>query len=238
MFSLCNGIVNFATQSPGLAIGYTSAATLHYRCQNKIMAVLMVSLLLMLVIFYRDPAIKTGFSDNVIMGPCYGRVKEIQHDDNAQLVRIIIFLSPMDIHTQTMPVNGYVSDMMHDPTGRFELAYKVNKSRFNEKMTTTILSPKFGPVRVRQIAGKAVRRISNPNKCGKNVKCGEKLGMIKLGSRVDLEIPYMDGLVIDVKKGQYVNGSDTLIAHTTTTLSEVSFPYALNTPKYSDLYYT
>lgn len=197
----------------------------------------MISVLLMLIIFYRDPPIQTGFPDHVLMGPCYGTIKEIQYDDKTQIVRIIIFLSPFDVHTQTMPVNGFVSDMIYDPTGKFELAYKVNKSRFNEKMTTTIINPLFGSVRVRQIAGKAVRRISNPNKCNTHVQCGEKLGMIKLGSRVDIEIPYREGLEILVEKNQYIHGSNTLIAQLTLPMSHETFQYASLDPVDSDAYY-
>ena len=217
MLAICKGVVNLATQSPGLTLGYASAATVHYKYNNKRVAFTIVIIMVLLVIFYRDPIIKTGFPDHVIRGPCYGTVKDIEYDEDLNMYRIIIFLSPLDVHTQTMPCNGRVTDMVYDPNGRFDLAYKVNKSRFNEKMTTIIFSDYFGNVKVRQIAGKLVRRISNPNKVGMQVQCGEKLGMIKLSSRVDIEIPNVDGLEIDIKKNDYVWGSDTQLAHVETS---------------------
>ena len=226
MLAICKGLVNLGTQSPGLALSTSTSALVHYRYGGHVMALAMVTVLVLLVIFYRDPPIKTGFPDNVVMGPCYGRVKKIMRDAN--LYRIIIFLSPLDVHTQTMPVNGFVADATYDATGKFDLAYKVDKSRFNEKMTTTIVNPELGPVKVRQIAGKMVRRISNPNKKGKDVKCGEKLGMIKFGSRVDIEV-FAPGLVIDVKEGQYVHGSDTMIAHRLPMEVARSWPFTTHT---------
>jgi len=219
MFAICKGVVNLATQSPGLTLGYASAASVHYKYNNKRVAFTIIIILILLIIFYRDPLIKTGFPDHVIMGPCYGTIKDIEYDKELDIHRIIIFLSPFDVHTQTMPCNGYVTGMTYDPNGRFDLSYKVNKSRFNEKMTTIITSGWFGDVKVRQIAGKVVRRISNPNKVGKMVMCGEKLGMIKLSSRVDIEIPNVEGLSIDIKKDDYVWGSDTQLAHIETGVS-------------------
>lgn len=215
MLAIYNGVGNLVTQSPCIVASWTLAALITCDQHNKIISAILVVILVMLVLFYRDPAIKTGFPDSVIMSPCYGTVKDVHHDEKLNIYRIVIFLSPFDIHTQTMPANGYVSDMVYDANGRFELAYKINKSRYNEKIITTIVNPVVGEIKVRQIAGKFVRRIANIDKRGKKIMCGEKLGMIKFGSRVDLEVPCIRGLAINVKSGDYVNGSDTLIARIT-----------------------
>ena len=108
------------------------------------------------------------------------------------------------------PCNGRVVSVRYDATGKFELAYNETKSRENEKAIIT-LDTNIGIVKVYQIAGKLVRCIDTYNKEGDRVVSGNLIGMIKLGSRVDLILPNASHFQLKVKEGIRVNGSSTII---------------------------
>jgi phosphatidylserine decarboxylase len=95
-------------------------------------------------------------------------------------------------------------------TGKFELAYELNKSNENEKCIH-VINNKHGDFVVYQIAGFLVRRISYYDTLNKEYNSGEKLGLIHFGSRVDLIIPKADVFKLNVKEGDYVSGSESMI---------------------------
>jgi len=115
----------------------------------------------------------------------------------------------LDVHAQYVPMDGVVSGVEYDRTGRFSIAYTVDKSIHNEKMITTI-STSRGTIKVYQIAGMVTRHIVSYLSSAERVRRGEKLGMICLGSRVDLELPY--GVLIRVKAGDVIRGGRDVIA--------------------------
>jgi phosphatidylserine decarboxylase len=185
----------------------------YLRGNNKLIYFMLV-VLLFFIYFYREPSINThgeNIDDNMVLSPAYGVVKKIIYNNNN--IHIIIFLSINDIHIQYYPIRGKIKSIEYDPSGKYELAYELNKSSMNEKNITTII-PKAnigGNVIIKQIAGYLVRRISNVKKIiGSGVEPVEKMGMIKFGSRVDLIIPqqYFD---LKITEGQYVYGPDTII---------------------------
>ena len=166
-------------------------------------------ILLFLIFFYRDPYFKASYKDNIISSPSYGTIKSIiKTKDN---IHIIIFLGVLDVHIQYYPINGTVINHTYDPSGKFNLAFNLNKSKYNEKMITEI-DTKYGQVYVTQIAGYLVRRISCPNKIGQKVNATNKLGMIKFGSRVDLKIPAND-FNLSCKVGDKVFGGQTILGN-------------------------
>jgi phosphatidylserine decarboxylase len=162
--------------------------------------------ILSILFFYRKPTIDDKIlctSDDIILSPAYGTIEKIII--NKSTVHIIIFLSVFDIHYQYYPIKGYVIDQIHDMTGKYELAYELNKSSDNEKIITTI-NTKHGNIKVIQIAGKFVRRIvTTLQKINEYVLPGQELGMIKFGSRVDIIIPN-NNVKLLVKENEHVNG--------------------------------
>lgn len=122
---------------------------------------------------------------------------------------VAFFLSPLDEHYQYHPVGGKVQSVEYDATGRFELAFDLNKSVKNEKAIHTVRNDR-GVFVTTQIAGMIARRIEYHDKANDVVVAGQRLGVIHLGSRVDLELP-ADSFEFDVKVGDYVRGSNTLI---------------------------
>jgi len=205
---------------------------------------ILVLMLILLVLFFRKPNILLLENDNplTVRGPCFGKVLETKYNPENNTYSIAIFLSIFDIHWQLNPINGIIKDVKYDNTGKFELAFDLNKSRVNEKAITTYSLksndtieapsgsdfPKENPNKVRettflnreehilhlyQIAGKFARRIFTYVKPEQEVKKGEIMGLIAFGSRVDLIIENGDKFVCSVNKDDKVKGSKTIIGY-------------------------
>lgn len=161
-------------------------------------ALLVVYILVLLVInFYRKPLVQVIRRNNTdkVYFPAFGTVKKIEKMDGNRLF-VAIFLSPLDIHYQYMPVQGVIRHIKHDDEGVYHLAFDMEKSILNEKMIYTI-DTTHGPMTLFQIAGFLVRRIVTDLKVGQRVETGEQVGMIKFGSRVDLILPSADQFLLD-----------------------------------------
>jgi phosphatidylserine decarboxylase len=177
----------------------------------KYIIIISIIIILLWIFFHRSPTYDIdSINDNIVYSPAFGKIMGINEKDG--YIHIAIFLSPLDVHIQYIPINGIVIDQKHDITGKFELAYDLNKSRENEKVITTIKPNINIPnVYVYQIAGKLVRRIkSYINKYPRNVVSKQKLGIIRLGSRVDIMLPKENFKVI-IKEGDRVNGPKTIL---------------------------
>ncbi len=164
-----------------------------------------------LLFFYRKPKINSfNESNKIVRGPCFGKVMRSIYNKNDNSYLISIFLSVKDIHWQLNPVDGIVDLVTYDNTGKFNLAFDFNKSRDNEK-NITIYNTNNGRIKMYQIAGLLARRISTYIKPGENVKKGNIMGLIKLGSRVDLIIEQGHRFKSFIKNNDYINGSNTVL---------------------------
>jgi phosphatidylserine decarboxylase len=140
-----------------------------------------------LIYFYRLPENELpNYSKNIITSPAHGTIVDVQTDDK-QFYKIVIYLNIFDVHVQWYPTHGTITDKIYKK-GEFNLAYLLEKSQYNEKLTTKIKN-EFGEVRIDQIAGQLARRISNWGVLKNNVRRGDPMGMIKLSSRVDIYLP-------------------------------------------------
>ena len=174
---------------------------------------ILILVLMCLIYFYRYPKkILRGMDEKFVFSPAYGTVYNIQRDINADEITIAIFLSPLDIHYQFIPISGVVEHIEYDHTGRFELAFNLNKSRHNEKVITSIRNSK-GLFKLYQIAGFFVRRVANDLTIGQKVESGEDLGLIHFGSRVDITIPNASKFTLFASRDQYVNGSESILGY-------------------------
>jgi phosphatidylserine decarboxylase len=176
----------------------------------EIILFLFLFLILFYFFFQREPRIRLDpdISDNIILAPSYGKIYGIFEEN--EKIHIIIILNLFDIHTQYYPMNGTVINQIHDKNGKYELVYRIQKSRWNEKVITTI-NTMYGNVTVQQIAGMFVRNISTTlDKIPQDVRIGRKLGNILFGSRVDLILP-KNNLELFVTEGQTVQGPHTII---------------------------
>ena len=178
-----------------------------YTLKSYIIFVLLLLTLILLVIFYRYSPHDKRYSDNIIISPAEGTVTYLAQNNDK--INISIYLNFLDNHTQIYPVNGLLFKTIYDDTGKFELANDIIKSRLNEKKIHTIKMKNGSYVKVTQIAGFFLRRIVSAKKVNEKVVAGEYLGMIKFGSRVDLEF---DGNIskILVEEGQRINIGDMI----------------------------
>jgi phosphatidylserine decarboxylase len=173
----------------------------------KIILFTFILFILFLLYFYRSPKILSTFVDNAIYSPTFGTVLNIEEEN--LFYHISIFLSLTDPHYQYFPTSGIISNIIYDNTGKYNMAYNLNKSKENEKCIH-FLETKYGQIIIYQIAGLFARRIKWFKKSKNHFKTGEKLGLILFGSRVDIKIPKKNFLLL-IKKGQKVKGASTII---------------------------
>ena len=155
--------------------------------------------------FFRDPKIKVTQEEGLILSPCNGTVMEVTEEGEQKVIRV--FLSIFSVHLQRSPVSGTVVDVTHKD-GKFYAAWNPLAQSENEQNIITIKSEDAVYV-VRQIAGLVARRCVSWVKNGDTLKAGDKIGMIKFSSQVDLHLPKT--AVIDVKPGDKTKAGITVM---------------------------
>ena len=168
---------------------------------------LFISLLILLVVFYRYKPHSKRYDNNIIVSPAEGRISYLEQKHDKVIVSI--YLNLLNNHTQIYPVNGVVVNRIYDNSGKFDLVNNRTKSRFNEKKIHTIEMDNNKILVVTQIAGFFARRISSSKTVPQKVMAGEYLGIIKFGSRVDLEFE-CDISKIMIKADQKINIGDII----------------------------
>ena len=166
---------------------------------------------MILIIFFRDPDRDIGKD---IVACADGRIREISSlmdNDVGECSKISTFMNIYNVHVNRSPLNGTVRDIVHK-SGIHLPAFK-KESEKNERIITMIDS-KMGTIKIIQIAGTLARRIVPYIKKGDKLKKGEKIGMIKFGSRVDVYLPTKNIKKINVKVGDLVKAGETTIAET------------------------
>jgi phosphatidylserine decarboxylase len=174
---------------------------------------LMFILLLMVLYFFRNPNRTVVIEPGMVIGPCDGKVVEISPMHEPQFldtdtIRISVFLSVLDVHVQRAPVGGVVNLVEHQP-GKFLQAFKPQASAVNERISMVIES-EHGRVLLQQIAGILARRCVNFAEPGESLRIGQRFGLIKFGSRVDLYLPPEAQILVNI--GDQVYGGLTPIA--------------------------
>jgi phosphatidylserine decarboxylase len=153
-------------------------------------ALAMGLLALFMAYFFRDPERIPAQRAGVVLAPADGRVVEIREVTDAFVgrgTRVSIFLSPLDVHVNRAPIAGLVVGVEYRP-GRFLPAYREEASDVNERATVHLQGQDLR-VTVTQIAGILARRVVCRLKGGEKLQAGERFGMIRFGSRVDLVLP-------------------------------------------------
>jgi phosphatidylserine decarboxylase len=163
--------------------------------------------------FFRDPEREVVAPEDGVVSPADGRVMVAGPSTTASFPpdrwqQISIFLSPMDVHVNRMPVSGRVTAVKYHP-GRFLPAYRSESGELNEYTEVTI-DHRGVVIVVRQIVGVLARRIVCRVREGDMVNAGDRFGVMKFGSRMDIFIPA--GSAIRTKVGDKVVGGVTLLA--------------------------
>jgi phosphatidylserine decarboxylase len=175
--------------------------------------VLLLVVLGLIVNFFRDPDRETPEGENLVVAPADGRivqVTEVQDDEflKERAIQVSIFMSPLNVHVNRYPVGGTVTYFRYIE-GEYLVAFDDKSSLRNER---THIGINAGGFRVffKQIAGFVARRIIAEVRVGDTVKAGDRFGMIRFGSRVDVLIPTTSEL--RVKQGDKTVAGSTVLA--------------------------
>lgn len=162
--------------------------------------------------FFRDPDRTIPNQENVIVSPADGKVliiKDIYEDKfiNDNCTQVSIFMSPLDVHVNRIPVTGEVNYLKYIE-GEYIVAYHDKADQRNERTEIGITGEKT-KVLFTQVAGMVARRIIYDVNQGDSVNIGERFGMIKFGSRVDVIVP--NTWDVKVEKNQLVKAGETIL---------------------------
>lgn len=175
-------------------------------------ALLPFILTLFMVYFFRDPERIAPEGDNIFVSPADGKViliKDVREDQYIKdyAIEVSIFMSPLNVHVNRAPCDGVVESVVHT-SGKFLSAFKHEASLHNENIAM-LLNTKHGRILVRQVAGFVARRAVCRVKPGDILKKGQRYGIIKFSSRLDVYLP--KDADIKVKLGDKVKAGETII---------------------------
>ena len=167
--------------------------------------------------FFRDPArTPPPNADQLALAPADGKVVLIEHDVSeppylgGRAKRVSIFLSLFDVHVNRIPSDGIVEHVEYRP-GAYLLAWRPEASERNERSEIGVRRPDGARVLFRQIAGSVARRITHHVEKGDRVEAGQRFGIIKFGSRMDVFMP--PDVTLRVSVGDRVRAGETILAH-------------------------
>lgn len=168
-----------------------------------------VAIALFMAFFFRDPHRGVPMEPGIVVAPADGKVTIVKLADGQQHPEslVSIFLSPLDVHINRSPIGGEILDIAYK-RGSFVMATREDARVLNEQNTLTIQGDGL-TVKCTQIAGILARRIVCWKQRGDRVKCGERFGMIKFGSRTDLLLP--PNIEVVVSEGMKVKGGVTIV---------------------------
>jgi phosphatidylserine decarboxylase len=191
-------------------VAFAAVAALLGWLTAPVVAILPLLLAAFFLWFFRDPEREIPVMAGAIVSPADGKVTDISViDDNGQpQTRISIFLNVFNVHVNRSPASGTITDVRYQ-TGQFANAMGAASAEHNERNVVT-LRTEHGPIVFKQIAGLLARRIVFTKKLGDSVQRGERVGLIKFGSRTDVIFPA--GAQMKVSVGDHVKGGATVLA--------------------------
>ena len=190
---------------PPLALGL-AALLAHWTVAGAFLCLLAV----FVFSFFRDPERAIPQELGAVVSPADGKVLVVTDEENAGRPgkRISIFLAIWNVHVNRSPAAGTITHLDYRP-GKFLAAWDANASLQNEQNVFT-LGTSAGELQFKQIAGWVARRVVSWKKPGETVARGERIGLVRFGSRVDLWLPRDAELL--VKVGENVKGGSSVLA--------------------------
>jgi len=175
--------------------------------------VLLAVLVGLTVYFFRDPDRQIPEEDSLIVSPADGKVvlirkvkeEEYMHDTVTQ---VSIFLSPLNVHVNRVPFSGEVEYVKYSP-GKYLMAWEDHASEQNERAHFGVRHPSGTKILFKQITGFLARRIVYDLKEGDKIHVGDRFGIMKFGSRMDLLLP--DNVEITVERGDKTVAGESII---------------------------
>ena len=190
---------------PPLALGIAAFAL-----RWTIAGVVLMLLALFVFSFFRNPERIITQEEGAVVSPADGKVVVVTEEENAGRPgkRISIFLAVWNVHVNRSPASGKITRLDYRP-GRFLAAWNSKASLQNEQNVFT-LATDSGNIEFKQIAGWVARRVVSWKKVGDVVARGERIGLVRFGSRVDIWIP--QNAELRVKVGDNVKGGSSVLA--------------------------
>ena len=187
---------------------------LFYAAGLIIPAVLFTLVTLFVVWFFRNPERTVPPGDNNVISPADGKIIDIREVDEARILKkkmlkISIFMNLFNVHVNRSPCTGKVVDILYNP-GKFVSANLDKASLENEQNGVVLETPAGEKIIFIQIAGLIARRIVCWLREGQYVKRGERFGLIRFGSRVDVYLPV--GTDVSVSLGDKVKAGESILA--------------------------
>lgn len=181
---------------------------------QTILIIASIGFYLIILQFFRIPVFQVTKNENQVLAPADGKVVVIEETDEFEYLKsrrkqISIFMSPINVHVNRMPVSGTVSYCTYHP-GKYLVAWHPKSSTENERTTIVTKMSNGTEILFRQIAGALARRIKWYIKEGQQLEQGDEFGFIKFGSRVDIFLPLT--AKVSVKVGDITKGGKTIIA--------------------------
>ena len=170
-----------------------------------------------IVYFFRDPERALPKDPEALVAPADGKILKIETLSPAHsplgvdTIKVSIFMSVFNVHVNRSPAEAVVDNITYEP-GKFFSANLDKASDLNEKNRIFLHSPTLGEILLVQIAGLIARRIVCWVQAGQRLSKGQRLGLIRFGSRVELFLPSVCRVV--VKAGQRVKAGETVIGYT------------------------
>ena len=185
----------------------------------------LAALVLFTAWFFRDPERRIPPGGGVVVSPADGTVTGVGPVEGEAFMagtatRVTIFLSVFNVHVQRAPLGGAGRHRSHR-AGRYLPAWRGEAGSVNERASLGI-ETEAGPVVVRQIAGLVARRIATYPREGDRVAAGDRIGLIRFGSRVDLLLPAR--WEVTVRRGDAVRGGATVVARVGDAGREATVP--------------
>lgn len=194
------------------ALGYT-AALMRRSWPLWLLAFVLTLLALWVAYFFRDPERTGPRGEQLVISPADGRVIDITEVDEpaflqGRAIRISVFMNVFNVHVNRYPVSGTVAYVHYNP-GKFLNAAVEKASLENEQMSIGVQTPRHR-VLFRQIAGLVARRIVTYSRVGDEAEQGERMGLIRFGSRLDVFVPV--GSTVKVRLGEKPVAGTTVLA--------------------------
>jgi len=173
-----------------------------------VVAAVLLALLLFMVNFFRDPERETPVGKDLFICPADGKVIRAEVMDEGHQ-RVDIFMNVFNVHVNRTPMSGRITHMQYVP-GKFVNASFDHATEENERNRFEVACENGDKIAFTQISGLVARRIVSYVEVGDQVEAGQRIGMIRFGSRVNCEIPA--GYDLNVKVGEHVTAGLTVIA--------------------------